>query len=76
MAFFLVSLNSGSDFRLRHLSEVKISRTTLSTLIFGLAPEQKISLGILGSHERMAYIGEWVRTQYALSSLELVHFDN
>ena len=50
MAFFLVSLNSGSDFRLRHLSEVKISRTTLSALIFGLAPEQKISLGILHVH--------------------------
>ena len=50
MALFLVSLNSGSEFRLRHLSEVKISRTTLSALIFGLAPEQKISLGILHVH--------------------------
>ena len=38
------------DFRLRHLLEVKISRTSLPALIFGLASEQKISLGILRVH--------------------------
>ena len=47
---FASSNGRESDFRLRHLSEVKISRTTLSALIFGLAPEQKISLAILYVH--------------------------
>ena len=48
---FLVSLNSRSSFRLRHFLEVKLSRTTLPALMFGLASEQKIShLAEVASH--------------------------
>ena len=65
MAFFLVSLNSGSDFRLRHLSEVKISIQDYAFYShFWTCPRAKdFPRNSPCSHERMTYVGEWVRTQ-------------